>query len=256
MEAYRDEMFTLLLKSNVSRFLETTYHTSYDEEGVLLSKVVNIVRRDMLSMSYPQFNGTFGHDCQQNAVRDSLLTLVRMITDGPIKTQSDMTGTTQSALSLAQLLLYNSTTRRREGSSTAFHSTKREPPLPIYIGLLLHAETRKRGLIDRLQELGVSISYNRVLALSTEIGNSVCMQFDRDQLVCPPKLRKGVFTTSAVDNIAHNPSSTTANGSFHGTGISLFQHLTMDNQGHKRDVITFDTNEDSKTRSIPSLPDA
>ena len=36
-------------------------------------------------------------------------------------------------------------------------------------------------------------------------------------VVCPPKLRQGLFTTGAVDNIDHNPSSATAKDSFHGT---------------------------------------
>ena len=34
----------------------------------------------------------------------------------------------------------------------------------------------------------------------------------------------GLFTTAAVDIIDHNPSSTSAHDSFHGTVISLFQH--------------------------------
>jgi len=33
----------------------------------------------------------------------------------------------------------------------------------------------------------------------------------------------GLFTVGALDNIDYNPSSTTAQGSFHGTGTSLFQ---------------------------------
>jgi len=36
-------------------------------------------------------------------------------------------------------------------------------------------------------------------------------------------LNCGLFTVGALDNIDYNPSSTTAQGSFHGTGISLFQ---------------------------------
>ena len=34
-------------------------------------------------------------------------------------------------------------------------------------------------------------------------------QFHIEQVVCPPKLCGGVFTSAAVDNIDHNPSSTT-----------------------------------------------
>jgi hypothetical protein len=46
-----------------------------------------------------------------------------------------------------------------------------------------------------------------------------------------------VFTTAAVDNIDHNPSSTTSKSSFHGTGISIFQHPADENDGVERDVI-------------------
>ena len=71
---------------------------------------------------------------------------------------------------------------------------------------------------------GMSISYIRILELSPQMENSACQQFHRELLVCSPKMRSNVFTTSAIDNIDQNPSSTTAKGSFHGTSISLLQH--------------------------------
>ena len=82
--------------------------------------------------------------------------------------------------------------------------TAQETPVPIYIGLMLHAHTRKKELVDRLNHLGISISYDRVLRLSADIGNRVCEQFHREQVVCPPKLHGSVFTSAAVDNIDHN----------------------------------------------------
>ncbi|KAK3753825.1 hypothetical protein QZH41_005373 [Actinostola sp. cb2023] len=71
-----------------------------------------------------------------------------------------------------------------------------------------------------MHSLGISVSYDRVLAISTALGNELCRRYEEDNVVCPPNLRLGVFTTSAVDNIDHNPTSTTARDSFHGTGIS------------------------------------
>lgn len=55
-----------------------------------------------------------------------------------------------------------------------------------------------------------------------------------EKIVCPPKLRGGLFTTAAIDNIDHNLCSTTAQGSFHGTGISLFQHPSTEKTGFQR----------------------
>lgn len=70
--------------------------------------------------------------------------------------------------------------------------------------------------------------------------------------MCPPKLHKSVFTTAAVDNIDHNPNSATAQGTFHVTGISLFQHPSVDAIGEERDAINIDN---TKTEHLAQLPD-
>ena len=178
----------------------------------LCSKVAHIIRRDIFEIHKTEFSGEFELQCQERSVPQSLLSLIGMITAGPnINTKSSDDIENQAALSISQLIRYNSTIRRRRSTGVIFHSKDREPPLPVYLGLLLHA--RKKGLVDKLCDLGLSISYNRVLQISTEMGNNVCAQFQADEVVCPPILRKTLFTTSAVDNIDHNPSSTTAKGS-------------------------------------------
>ena len=146
-----------------------------------------------------------------------LVAMVNMVLDGPsIKNQS-LSSSTQAALSIAQLLKFNSVKQRRKQGATKTqeppavrHSTSQETPLPTYVGLMLRAETRKRGLVDKLFSLGLNISYDRVLRLSAQMGNSVCQLYHIEQVVCPPTLRSNVFTTAAVDNIDHNPSATTA----------------------------------------------
>ena len=82
-------------------------------------------------------------------------------------------------------------------------------PLPLNISLMIYAVTRKRTIIDALFRLGICVSYNRVLQLTSDIGNGVCEWFVRDGLVCPPKMHSGLFTTAAVDNIDYNPSYAT-----------------------------------------------
>ena len=88
------------------------------------------------------------------------------------------------------------------------------------------AETRKKDIIQRLSSLGLSIFYTRVLELSTVLGNDVLHQYEEHKVACLPSLCKNVFATAAIGNIDHNLSSTSAGGSFHGTDISLFQHIT------------------------------
>ena len=120
---------------------------------------------------------------------------------------------------------------------------------------MLHAHTRKRELVDRLSHLGMSISCDCVLSLSAQMGNRVSEQFYREDVVCPPKLHGNVFTTAAIDNIDHNPSSTTAKESFHGTGISLLQHPTSDGEGIDRNIVVIASGSgDAGSKSIDYLP--
>jgi len=106
------------------------------------------------------------------------------------------------------------------------HNRDREVPLPIYLSLLIHANTRSKELIDTLFQLGMCVSYDRVMSISTDLANTVCAKYHENQVVCPPQLNNGVFTCGAFDNIDHNPSARTAHDSFHGTAISLMQFPT------------------------------
>ena len=52
-------------------------------------------------------------------------------------------------------------------------------------------------------------------------GDAAVDSYLEEGVVCPSILRKRLFTTAAMDNIDHNPTSTTATTSFHGTSISF-----------------------------------
>lgn len=160
------------------------------------------------------FAGSFDPDCQVRSVPHSLSAMVAMILNGPNIKSQGCDGVSQATVSIAQLLQYNMSVRRRPGSTGVYHQKARETPLPIYVGLMFHARTRKRDLIETLFDLGLSISYDRVMEISTTIGNHVCEQYHRNQIVCPPNLREGLLTTAAIDNIDHNPTATDA---LHGT---------------------------------------
>ena len=113
---------------------------------------------------------------------------------------------------------------------------------------------RDRSLIDTFYNLGMCISYDRFLSVSTEITNSVIERYEREGVVCPSKLRGELFTTAAVDNIDHNPSSTSSQSAFHGTAISLVQHPCNSELGTPRDTDVFDPSEPSTSKTISHLP--
>ena len=125
-------------------------------------------------------------------------------------------------------------------------------PIAVYLGLLLHSQTSQKNLIDKLYSLGLSISYERVLE---KTGNKICERFESEKTVCPPTLRKGLFTYGTIDNIDHNPSFSTSQSSFHGTGISLFQNREQENDGQGRLTEYVPTKDTKREKQLP-LPTA
>ena len=69
---------------------------------------------------------------------------------------------------------------------------------------MVHSKTRNKKLIDTLFKLGISVSYDRVLSISTNLANSVIDYFEDEGVVCPPALHKGLFTVGAYDNFDHS----------------------------------------------------
>ena len=246
----------LVFNDTIGDAIRKACEQDYDSEALQLARAARIVRRDMFSLQQ-SFKGTFEIDCQKKSVPASVLALVSMIIEGPSikKDNKEIEEEDQAitaALTISQLLSFNSCKQGRAGK-TVRHRRERECPLPVYTALKIHGETRKRSLVEVMHKLGLCISYDRVMDISTDLANSVTAQFEKEGVVCPPKLRKDVFTTAAIDNIDHNPSSTTASDSFHGTAISLVQHPTATIKGTERGTNVIDGTV-QEVKAISELP--
>lgn len=222
----------------------------YDEEAKLFARVAKICREEILKEKIT-FCGEFNPGCQQEITPSTRL-LMSMIIYGP-----NLAGSvkdSQPCLTLTQLLVHNC---KKKGDIETMHqrySPDREPPVPLYVGLNLHTQTRSKTLVNQMANLGISVSYKRVIEVENEIAASQCEQYRKDGVVCPNQLRNGLFTVSALDNLDHNPSSTTSQGSFHGTGISIIQQPTTDQPGVIRNhpaIVTNRTSISSKSLILP-----
>jgi hypothetical protein len=200
---------------------------SQDADAVYLMHAAKILRKEILS-NKSAFTGDLKNS--KYTVPAGLLYFVKMVMEG-IGCVAD--NDSVAAASVAQLIVFNTYKRRRNvvcdngidtNAHVIRHSTDREPPLPIYIGLMLHSATRTKKCVNKCHKLGLCISYDRVMQITNKTANTVCEQYRVDNLVCPPSLLLGCFTVAAVDNIDHNLSSSTAHTSFHGTAISVTQY--------------------------------
>ena len=198
---------------------------------MVLMRAANIVRKDILQMNY-HFKCSLDDD-QYDILPQSLVALVQMMLGGSnMQNQSENWNNIRGAVSsLTQLLVFNTMKRSRNDSLGSYHNPVRETLLPLYLDIFIHGKTRKRELVDVLFKHGLSVSYDRILQLSTDIGNAVIDLFESDGVVFPTKFQHGLFTTGNLDNIDHDPTSTSAHTAFHGTAISLTQHCSEVNCG-------------------------
>jgi len=203
----------LVFEEDIGAALAKACELDSDCDAVHLARAAQIVRRNMFGEA-KSFTG-FPSGCQKSSLPPLLLALMNMILEGPsIKDQSR--DTTPAALSISQLLKFNCVKHKRAQSTvTVRHSTAQEK------------------LVDRLFHLGLSISYDRVLRITAQLGSSVCAQFNSEQVVCPPKLRGNVFTTAAVDNI--------------------FQHPTLEGEGVDRNISAVES-MNLGSKSVDFLP--
>ena len=89
-------------------------------------------------------------------------------------------------------------------------------------------QERNRLLKNLAAEGGLRISYQRVQDIQKMVTNQLCDKFEKDGIVCPPSLKKGY---AAIYKTDHDPSSTGAKSSFHGTSLSFFLRRTSEVTG-------------------------
>ena len=195
-----------------------------------------IVRKDIFDHKGFNFSRCFPVDCQLKYLPSSLRSLVSIILNGlNIKDQEQ--SESQACLTVCETIIFNTKKRYRYCKTKTGQtrlSVSREPPLPLYVGLSIHSSTRSKTLIEKMYQMGISVSYDRIMEIEDWLAKSLCTRFKEDGCVSPACLRKGIFSVGALDNIDHNTSSTTSFSSFHGTGISIFQFPTESVPGEIR----------------------
>ena len=162
----------------------------YEGDALLLAKAARIVRKDIASHKGFNLDGKFGSICQKESVPSTLKTIVSMLLSGAdLKDQDSMDS--QANLIISQAILFNF--KNSAPSAAKYrHFSGREPPLPLYIGMKIHTETRSKKIIT-LHDLDLSVSYNRVLQLESWLVTAVCESFQEKGVVNTTQLRCGLL---------------------------------------------------------------
>ena len=148
----------------------------YESQMLVIAKVVKFLRREILCLKSSPYTGNFSPECQEKSVPAALKFFVSMLLNGHKKNEQD--DISQASLTISQLIYLNT----RGTTSTvinAHHCKEREPPLPLYLGLNIHTQTRSKKLVNNLYKLGLSISYDRVIELENSLATAVCKCYNR-----------------------------------------------------------------------------
>lgn len=214
-----------------------------DEEARTLLLAASILRKDVLNHDSPfKFVGSFSSDCEESSIPKRMKYFFRQLLSGP--SSSPEQETSRNVLSVSQVAMLNMT------SLSANLNNK--PPLPVFLAMKLHSETRSKKLVNLLHQYALSVSYKEVLNIETKFAQAIADHTSKNNnLVCPTNLRQHIFTVAALDNLDHNPTSRTASSSFHGTGISIFQFPSPQKPGSGQEDLRFDTAKGMKGPILP-----
>ena len=140
-----------------------------------MAKVVKQIRNDI----YEQEEMDDNSFSDTTSIPLSLQTIISMLLYGTNITQIASNALSPSVQTISQLILFNSLKRSRTNrNGNRRHSNRREPPIPVYMALKVHALTRKKELIDMMFNLGVSVSYTRAQDIITALAKKVCEQYN------------------------------------------------------------------------------
>ena len=206
----------------------------------IIAQAAKIIREDIFQHEGFQFDSSFPENCHSIASPVKLLTLMSLMIFGP--SIKDQQVDTQPVHTASQIVTFNA--KKSSTKSKSFrHTRKREPPIPLRLGMFVYAKTRSKVLIDEMNAAGVSVDYRRVKQLDKDFASSVCEYHTLEGAVVPTGLKKNTFVVSAIDNIDVSARSLFGSGELHGTFITATQHPTeasidrpefkLSNQGYK-----------------------
>ena len=177
------------------------------------------------------FDGNLMDKKQDDDISPFLLSSTSMLVDGEINTEGKCR---QAALTVTRLITYNIRTIKRPRITNVdnrHRDKEKVSSVNICVGLKLYSIVRSRTLIDCLFQLGICISYDRILSITKSLYEALRITFGHYKIFLPKNLETSCFTVSAKDNIDKNATANLAQSHFHGTGISLFQLLHHENEG-------------------------
>jgi len=161
--------------------------------------------------------------------------------------QAQTQGMARIANVIGQQIMYNtcSDSHHATKSVNTRHNTDQETFCPLYMGLKLYGDGKQKQQINNANAFGIFVSYSRLMEVKRFTTRSVVKQFVSDGDVLPTNTLSEVFVTFDVelqelDNLDSHSQGNFSQDEFHGTAISVTNHLSWDNLEVKRPCVKLD----------------
>ena len=250
-----DNKTKLLFQHKVNE-LVSNYIKCPDDFFMFIRTVAAPIRNEMAKHDN-KFTGTFENFSQLGSVPISLLYLISTLIDGSSPTDNNFS---QVTLSVAQIIMWNYRMPNKKANHAQLvkrrHMKKQETPMMIYIGLKIYSTSRSRNLIEMLYQLGLCISYDRVLEITKNIYENLRESYENNKFFFPNILKLGLFTVMLKDNIDMNSKSNFIQWHYHGTSRSIIQFRTHENRGEPFPKVDVSKSVESakKSKKLSPLP--
>ena len=136
----------------------------------------------------------------------------------------------QIVATISQLLIYNtcSGTHHARQTCTIRHG-KDQKHLFLYFKVWRCTGNMAAKQIETTHALCLSVSYSRIMEVKQAIAWVVCKHYAQDGIVLLTNLRISVFVNYDVDNLVGQNKGNFSQSGFHGTAISVTNHLSWHN---------------------------
>ena len=178
----------------------------------------SLICKEVLQRQDWRFSGDYsGFD-----IPNSLQTLLRWIIVGPktsIDTKLKKQAVDNQISNISQIVMKATKTRKQVTQHKNFRDMV-ETPLRVGLALHLHKETRSEKFINCLYDIGLTISYDKVMKIENGLGNAVLENIESNRGTFIPSTSEiGKPLHFKIDNIDFKNDTANGKSEFHGTTL-------------------------------------
>lgn len=213
-ENISSESFTNHLLEDVSNKADS-FSTVYE--------AAKVIRKELLQNRGWKFSGDFSGF----QVPKTFAKFLEWVLVGPVDVDSERKKSIDNSVNnIAQITMRAVKSKRQVSYSTGDGNFRDmiETPFTVGLGLMVHKESRNKKVIQHLFNLGLSVSYDRIMKIENGIGNAIAEKMSTNGgIYIPEHLVRDVPLHFAIDNIDFKNDTADGKGEFHGTTHVVFQ---------------------------------